>query len=116
MNKGYKMNTLRFSTDIRDIGLDALIDTFAQEMKRKLHQKFQEGHRGWDTPRYKSFFKSELRKHIEKEDWIDVANFAAFLWNIQESEMSSFWNIKGRKRERTMNKKNILLPYRKKIC
>lgn len=63
--------------------LDALVDAFALAMKRKLRRAaLDKGRSGWDDPSW-SFdaMRSSLFSHLCKGDPIDVANFAAFLWN-----------------------------------
>ena len=66
--------------------LDACVDAFSEDMKRKLVKKFLEGKSGWDDPGWtKEQIMKSLKEHIDKdnEDMIDVANFAMFLWNRQ---------------------------------
>lgn len=62
--------------------LDACVDDFANQMKKKLKRKFMEGKSGWDDPRWPSEeVVYQLREHIDKGDMVDVANFAMFAWN-----------------------------------
>jgi hypothetical protein len=63
--------------------LDALVDKFAAEMKRKLRRAaIEKGRSGWDDPAWHpGSIKSALLAHVEKGDPVDVANFAAFWWN-----------------------------------
>ena len=65
--------------------LNALVDEFAKEMKRKLQEKRLEGYHGWDDPEYKEELERLLREHVNKEgaQMVDVANFAAMLWNMR---------------------------------
>jgi hypothetical protein len=69
------------------IGLDALdelVNKFADEMKRKLLAKYNEGRSGWDDERWTpGEIRSALLEHAVKGDPVDVANFCAFLWNRQ---------------------------------
>jgi len=37
------------------------------------------GFYGWDNPEHREKLKRFLIEHIEKEDWVDSANFCAFL-------------------------------------
>ena len=62
--------------------LDAMIDEFARLMKEKLRKKAAfEMRGGWDDPSNIDGMRVALREHMEKGDPVDVANFAAFLWN-----------------------------------
>jgi hypothetical protein len=58
------------------------VDVFADRMKTKLLNKHKEGKIGWDDPDWPiGDIKKQLIEHIEKGDFIDVANFAMFAWN-----------------------------------
>lgn len=72
-----------FNTEFE--ALDALVDKFAAEMKRKLRRAAtQKGRSGWDDPSWPVYdIKGRLLTHVEKGDPVDVANFAAFWWNKQ---------------------------------
>ena len=62
--------------------LDACADDFNDEMKRKLKKKFMEGKSGWDSENWDiEDIKRQLIEHVEKGDFVDVANFAMFAWN-----------------------------------
>jgi hypothetical protein len=65
--------------------LDALVDQFAAAMKSKLRRAaVEKGKDGWDDPKWTpDDIKAALLAHVEKGDAVDVANFAAFLWNRQ---------------------------------
>lgn len=65
--------------------LDALVDAFAAEMKKKLRRKAMEGYSGWDNPDWlkDGRWHHSVNQHMEKGDSIDIANFAAFKWNAQ---------------------------------
>lgn len=64
--------------------LDKLVNAFAKEMKKKLKRKALEGYYGWDSPDWTPEQVMEsLRAHLDKGDPVDIANFAAFLWNKQ---------------------------------
>ncbi len=66
--------------------LDACVDDFAEAMKRKLRQKFIEGKSGWDDPTWPiEDVIAQLAAHVEKGDMVDVANFAMFAWNKNET-------------------------------
>jgi hypothetical protein len=62
--------------------LEACVDDFAEKMKAKLIQKNLEGKAGWDDPDWSiEDLKRQLIDHVEKGDFVDVANFALFGWN-----------------------------------
>jgi hypothetical protein len=63
--------------------LKALFREFSKAMADKLYKKFCAGHIGWDDAKCLPFLKQALRVHVEKGDMVDVANFAAMIWNIE---------------------------------
>lgn len=69
--------------------LHAMVDAFAAEMKKKLTRKLVEGYVGWDEPEKEEFSSDKLRlalrEHCNRGDPVDVANFAAMLWNRWET-------------------------------
>ena len=62
-----------------------MVSAFAREMKKKLREKMREGYHGWDDP--DSFNPKAIMRalvdHVDKGDPVDVANVAAFLWNME---------------------------------
>lgn len=64
--------------------LDALVDAFAAEMKRKLRHKALEGRSGWDDPQNEQFIRDSMLRHVQRGrgQEVDVANLAAMLWNM----------------------------------
>lgn len=64
-----------------------LVDKFSGDMKSKLRKKFHEGYRGWDNREIKQDLINKLHKKLEEdvgpERFIDIANLAAFLWNLE---------------------------------
>ena len=63
--------------------LDAMVDEFAKEMKRKLHRKVFEGKAGWDDLEFRESIREDLIKHASKNGQeVDTANLAAMLWNM----------------------------------
>ena len=64
--------------------LNALVDAFAAEMKRKLRQKALEGRSGWDDPDCADGIMAALIEHANRGrgQEVDVANLAAMLWNM----------------------------------
>ena len=70
-----------------DRALCELVDAFASEMKNKLMDKRAEGQEGWRVSAYRGELHQNFRIHATGDmngfvDFIDVANFAAFLWNL----------------------------------
>lgn len=67
--------------------LEDLIGVFAQDMLKKIRLKAAQGRGGWNLPVHVPAMKAALVEHIQKaidgdapDDWVDVANFAAFLY------------------------------------
>lgn len=63
--------------------LYSLVDAFADVMKYKLLLAAVDKMKsGWNDPRWsEDEIVNALREHVDKGDPVDVANFAAFLWN-----------------------------------
>ncbi len=64
--------------------LDALVDAFAAEMKKKLRRKALEGRSGWDDPACAEGIRAAMLEHAQRGHGqeVDVANLAAMLWNM----------------------------------
>ena len=67
--------------------LEALVKQFSKVMLSKLKQKLiKDGYAGWDSP--KQWSRQEaincLEDHVEKNDMVDVANFAMLAWNFED--------------------------------
>lgn len=60
---------------------DAAVDALATAMKAKLAKQRAKGYGGWDDKVQCSqqFLSALLRRHVDKGDPVDVANFCAFL-------------------------------------
>lgn len=81
-------------TDTFDIGhqlelasLYELVDRFAAAMKERLRQKHAEGAAGWNDPSFELEFRDQMVARAMngyEDNEIDVANFAAFIWNLRE--------------------------------
>ena len=71
--------------------LDALVDAFAVEMKKKLRRKALEGRSGWDDPACASGIRAAMLEHAQRGlgQEIDVANLAEMLWNMGSNAESS---------------------------
>jgi len=69
------------------LALSALVDSFAEEMKRELFKQHARGKRGWDTDAYSEVeFKERATSSLYNEpapttDYIKVANYLALAWN-----------------------------------
>lgn len=68
--------------------LNEMVDEFAAALKEKLQSKYSRGWRGWDDDVYFHEFKKRCVHHAmdailnnDDDQWIDVGNFAAFLWH-----------------------------------
>jgi len=79
---------------------DFFVDQFAEEMKRKLDKKREEGRSGWadkkDCP-HDNLVKL-LREHSSKGDPVDVANFAMMLWargeeTVSRNDINFYWQM-----------------------
>lgn len=68
--------------------LDALVNAFAAEMKKKLRRKALEGRSGWDDPQYADGIRTAMIEHAQRGPGqeIDVANLAAMLWNFAQGK------------------------------
>ena len=66
--------------------LNALVDEFAKAMKRKLRAKLFSGRSCWDDVKNAEGIRAALLEHAARGvgQWIDVANFAAMLWNMEQ--------------------------------
>lgn len=81
-----KVFTRQFEGSIlpETMALSKLIKVFSDEMERKLHRKLMQGYSGWDDENMKEYLKESIKNHVEKGDWVDVANLAAMLWNLED--------------------------------
>lgn len=61
---------------------DAVVDSFAQQMKFKLHYSRERGRGGWEDMEVcpPGTLAPMLNEHVQKGDPVDVANFAMMLW------------------------------------
>ena len=64
--------------------LGALLDVFVKEVGAKIFTKLQEGYHGWDDPKNLDEIKKRLLTNYQKDDMVDVAACAMFLWNLQD--------------------------------
>jgi hypothetical protein len=67
------------------------VNRFADAMKAQLSDKRKQGFGGWDNPEEctASWLSELLRKHVEKGDPIDVANFCMMLHQRSERILPS---------------------------
>ncbi len=67
--------------------LDAMVDAFAIEMKRKLRSKALAGRSGWDDMTCAPGIRAAMVEHANRGPGqeIDVANLAAMLWNMSSN-------------------------------
>jgi hypothetical protein len=75
----------QFKSD--EAALNALVDAFAAEMKAKLQAKREDGFHGWDYLDAMPMIHRKYRQHLRRKNnqWIDVANLAAMLWNAEQA-------------------------------
>lgn len=66
--------------------LRALVELGADAMEAKLIEKLRASWCGWDDPENADMLKRQLCQNILEGDWIDVANLALFLWNLEGYE------------------------------
>ena len=68
--------------------LDAMVDAFAREMKKKLHAKALEGYSGWDDHECRDDIRAAMVEHATRGLFqeVDIANLAAMLWNGRQSD------------------------------
>ena len=59
-----------------------LVEDFADEVREKLTQTLRQGRSGWDDPSWtEDDIRAALAEAVAKGDPVDVAAYAAFLWN-----------------------------------
>ena len=69
--------------------LSRMLQMFSGKMRQTLYAKVEAGWIGWDRPHYRKQFEKALIAHAlravhgERGQWVDVANFAAFLDAIE---------------------------------
>ena len=72
--------------------IETLVESFAAKMLDKLTYKRDMGWTGWGDRRRKGQFERRLLEHArramegERGQWVDVANFAAFLDAMEPDE------------------------------
>lgn len=70
------------------IKMDALLSyfkDFVKQMEKRLRQKEKEGFSGWDKiSKYE--YINHLIKNLAKDDFVDVANLAMFLWVLEQED------------------------------
>lgn len=68
--------------------LATLMSSFTEAMFNKLVAKMSQGYGGWDSRSTEvvESIKAKLADNINDGDWIDVANLAMMLWNIQQPD------------------------------
>jgi len=59
--------------------IEESISAFAELMLDKMFDKAAEGYSGWDDEENKEYLEKQIRSHIEKADYVDVANIAMML-------------------------------------
>jgi len=68
--------------------LSTIVDMLSLRMKAELHSKLLKGKKGWESPETHPDLSIEkgLYGAFYRKDWVTVANYAAILWNRQDSD------------------------------
>ena len=75
----------------QNLAIRMLVNALTSKMKEKLLNKMHHGCGGWDNPEWTiDQIKQAIIHHVEKGDFIDVANLAAFAWNRDEGDSQNF--------------------------
>lgn len=64
--------------------LGYLMDVFTSKMVDRLMDGVSKGKTGWDDPGYFENLQQQLLENIKSSDWVDVANIAMMIWNIEQ--------------------------------
>ena len=57
---------------------------FQALMLKKMFKKGRQGHSGWDRKENAGYMQRQLTEHAKKGDYLDCANIAMFLWNLEQ--------------------------------
>jgi|GEM_PF-1970417 len=79
----------------RDESLATTMHEFCGEMFLDVLRAEKDGKEGWDDPQQRDFLMHELHVHAEQGKWVGVANFAAFLWNLDRE-----WQAERERKEK----------------
>lgn len=77
---------MKSSKQLEEITVRQLVREFSREMREKLLVKTGDGWSGWNTEGFQPACREGLAIHLvraldgDAAQWVDVANFAAFLW------------------------------------
>jgi hypothetical protein len=52
-------------------------------MRTKVMSKLDQDFAGWNLDKWKLYMQEQLHNHLLKEDYLDVANIAMFLDNLE---------------------------------
>ena len=91
----YVSTTSRYATpedeETQERALGDLVYYFSGEMEAKLLQKVREGYLGWDKLIFREVLERKLKEHVERGSgqYIDIANLAAMLWNLEQGKEST---------------------------
>lgn len=74
--------------------LNRVVLEFSEKMKERVHEKLDEGYSGWDKNEMYNQIHTMLKKKVNKigqlnlrnKDFIDIANLAMFLYNLEINE------------------------------
>lgn len=62
--------------------LNRLLDYFTDRMRNRVIDKLDMGHAGWNLEGLRNYMSEELSNHLAKGDYLDIANIAMFLDNL----------------------------------
>jgi|HubBroStandDraft_1064217.scaffolds.fasta_scaffold20570_4 hypothetical protein len=71
-------------TFVEPEAFNALVDAFAEAMKRKFLLKWAAGRDGWDDPANEAGIREAIIEHAKRGQGqeVDTANLAAMAWNF----------------------------------
>lgn len=88
----------QYGTPLDNEMLEKLVNEFGDQMKQRLIEGSARGYKGWTHAEEKEsdlwasgheLFIRRLLAAASQRRWIDVANYAAFLWNLEKGETST---------------------------
>ena len=65
--------------------LGSLMNAFTEKMVQRLMEGVAKGKTGWDSPDSAERLRECLLVNLKAADWVDVANIAMMLWNLEQS-------------------------------
>lgn len=78
----------------KDMRWTKFIFDFAQQMASRLYDEMIAGRTGWNDPDQIDHYKRRLIQNVKDGHWVDVANYAFFLWVLSAAGGMSTQKIK----------------------